>query len=244
MIFVITGKTGHGKTAYMTKWIKQALQSNKRVYLNFKIYPERMFGTKNKYEEGNVKLAEDRENPNKKILYWVDYTDWFLINNGIIFCDEGIIYFNARLWENLPHEIQIKLVQHRKDSLDLVLNVQHYTFIDKTIRMLAERYINCELKIGSARFKKSIIPRISKIVEYDLPTLNRCENLGIDPYNVLKEESEKYNIKPFWSEWFWIKEKIFTWYNTSEQVAESMPAPLQHQLRICSVCGKEQITHR
>lgn len=242
-IYVITGKTGHGKTAYMTQWVRDSLRSGKRVFLNYKIYPEMLDKKFSPEIQGDIKNKSDRENPEKKVLYWSDYTDWFLMEHGTIFCDEGIVYFNARLWESLPHEIQIKLVQHRKESLDLVLNIQHYTFMEKTIRMLAERFIHAELKLGSPKFKDSFIPRIAKIYEFDLPTLNRCENLGIDPFNVNREEAEKYRVEPLYSEWFWIRKKIFSWYDTTLQVSESRPAPLRHIVRTCPDCGHESIKH-
>lgn len=250
MIYVITGKTGHGKTAYCAKWAREALRFGDRVYSNTKLFPENMF-SKRKYKklfgensiEGDITKQADRDNEKIKILYWNNFSDWAFMKEGTVICDEGIVYFNARKWEALPDTMQMKFVQHRKDKLDLVLNVQHYTFIDKTLRMLCERFINCELKLGSAAFKKTILPRISRITDIDLPTLNRCENLGIDPYNATREEAQKYNLQTIGQSWFWIRQKIFTWYNTSIKVLPSRPEKLIHMERSCPDCGKIAITH-
>lgn len=237
MIYIITGKTGHGKSAYMAKWAKSILKHGGKIYSNIKFYPDKKMGD----IEGDIYSEKDRLT--KKILYWQNFSDWQYMENGTVFCDEGLVYFNARKWESLPDSMQMKFVQHRKDKIDLIVNVQHYTFIEKTLRVLCERFINCELKIGSPKFKKSAIPRIAKVIEHDLPTLNRCENLGIDPYNAKEEDEEKYNVKPVWSEWFWINKKIMKFYDTSVKVLESRPEPLRHYQRICQECGKIQISH-
>lgn len=250
MIYIVTGKTGHGKTAYCIKWVRNALLRGEVVYSNTKINPREMF-SKKKYEklfgntdiEGFLSHKFDRENEKKRILYWQNFADWALMHKGLILCDEGIVYFNARNWEALPKTMQMKFVQHRKENLNLLINVQHYSFIDKTLRMLCERFINVELKLGSAQFKKSIVPRISMVTDIDLPTLNRCENLGIDPYNATEEEEKKYNIKNISKEWFWIRSKVFTWYDSSAKMMESKAEPLIHIDRECPKCGMIKTSH-
>jgi len=243
----IGAQSGHGKTAYMVKWARNAVANGKRIYSNIKLYPEK-WGLQKLFIngiEGDISNEKDRLNPNCKILYWQNFSDWEWFSNGTVFCDEGLVYFNARKWDSLPDSMQMRFVQHRKDKIDLIFNVQHYTFIERTLRILCERFINVELKLGSPQFKKSIIPRISKATEIELPLLNRCENLGIDPFNLTEEDERKLNIKPLWQEWFWIRKKIFSWYDTSIKVAESRPEPLRHYERKCLHlnCGKIAITH-
>jgi hypothetical protein len=241
-IYVITGKNGHGKTAYMVSIIRQALKADQKVFLNFKIYPEKMF-KRNVPQEGDIVNEEDRNDPNKRILYWANFSDWKYFNNGVVFVDEGLIYFNARNWESLPAEMQRRLVQHRKDSIDVWLNIAHYSFMEKTIRILCERFINIRLFLGSPKFKKSWIPRISRIYEYELPTLIRCENLGIDPYAMTAEEKKKLNVSPIWQQWYWIKSKMFPWYDTTLKVSESTGLEMEHRERTCLTCGKVAISH-
>lgn len=236
MIYVITGKTGHGKTAYTANWAREELLRGGKIYSNTKLNPRNMF-SKRKYKklfgeeniEGDIINPQDRET--KRILYWQNFSDWQYMNEGTVICDEGIVYFNARRWEALPNTMQMRFVQHRKDKLDLVINVQSHTFIDKTLRILCERFIHCELKIGSAHFKKTILPRIVRITDIDLDTINRCENLGIDPYNASDEEREKYHIETLGKDWFWIKPKKFTWYDTGAKMVESRPEELVCNIR-------------
>lgn len=248
MIFVITGKPGHGKTAYASKWAKQRLEKGETIYVNTKLNPHEMF-SKKKYAklfgegeiEGDIIKPEDRKN--KRILYWQNFSDWQYFNNGTIICDEGQIYFNARNWEALPRQMQMRLQQHRKEKLDLIVTVQDHTFIDKTIRILCESFLHCEMKIGSVQLKKTLLPRIARVSEIDIPTLNRCENLGIDPYNATREDIEKYHLENVYQEWFWIKPKIFTYYDTSAKMVESRPEDLIHSERKCIECGHVKLAH-
>jgi hypothetical protein len=244
-IFIVTGKNGHGKTAYLSKIGRTCLKRNQRIYANYKLYPKNMFGKKwlekNPIEEGDVTIEKDRNDC--KILYWQNFSDWQYFKDGVVLCTEGIKYFNARKWESLPTGMTDKFVEHRKDKIDVYFDIQHYTFIDKQLRILCERFINCQLKIGSPRFKKSFIPRVTKVVDIDLPTLNRCENLGIDPYNAAREETEKYRIEILGEEWFWIKRKIFKWYDTAEKILPPRSEPLIHTERQCPQCGFMKTTH-
>lgn len=248
MIYVITGKPGHGKTAYGVVQMRKLLLQGETIYANTKLNPRAMFSPK-KYKklfgeeeiEGDIINPKDRET--KKILYWQNFSDWQFFKDGTIFCDEGLRYFDSHKWESLSDKMRQRLTEHRKDRLDMYITVQDYTFIDKTIRKIAERFINAELKFGSAEFKKTIMPRISRMSEIDVPTLNRCENLGIDPYNAVEEDIAKYHLENVYQEWFWIKKKIFTWYDTSAKVAESRPENLIHNERSCIECGYTKTSH-
>jgi hypothetical protein len=255
MIYIITGKTGHGKTAYMVRMMRDELRAGNRIYANIKVRPDLMlmpgriakfFGAKPMtVKEGFAWIKKDREDPEVRVLYWQNFSDWQYFENGTVFVDEGLVYFNARKWDALPSSMQTKFVQHRKDKIDLIFNVQHYTFIEKTLRVLCEGFINVELKFGSAAFKRSWIPRLSVVTEIDLVTLNKLEAMNIDPYNLSDEDREHFNIRGVSSSWFWIRKNIFDWYDTSLKVAESRPEPLMHQERTCPEpgCGKIAITH-
>lgn len=243
-IFIITGKPGHGKTAYMAKLARQFLLDGERIFSNIKFYPKEMFKPlpherflfwkKTKYKdfeaiEGQITNPIDRENCN--ILYWTNFSDWQYFKDGIVFCQEGLKYFNARKWETLPDSMQDKFVEHRKDRVDLYFDVQHFSFIEKTLRMLCRAFYNLELKFGSAEFEKDWRPRISKVVEADLITLNKCESLNIDPYNCHKDEANKYFIDVVTLNHFWIRPYIFNWYDSDVKVAKSYPEP---RMKLCS----------
>lgn len=248
MIYVITGKPGHGKTAYMVSLARKALANGETIYSNTKLNPHQMF-SKKKYRklfgereiEGDIIKPTDRKE--KKILYWQNFSDWQYFKDGKILCDEGLRYFNARRWESLTDQMQARLTEHRKDRVDLYITVQNYTFIDKTIRVIAEQFINAELKIGSSQFKKTLLPRIARMSEIDVPTLNRCESLGIDPFNQTPEDRQKLRLENVYQEWFWIRPQIFDWYDTSAKMVESRPENLVHRETSCLTCGHTKIQH-
>lgn len=249
MIYVITGKPGHGKTAYAVKWIRTRLAAGNTIYSNTKLNPEKMFSEKKFFKlfgfkkgeqkiEGDIIKPEDRKT--KKVLYWQNFSDWQYFKDGIILVDEGLRYFNARRWEALSDRMQARLTEHRKDKLDMIITVQDFSFIDKTIRSICETFINLELIIGSSAFKKTFLPRISRVSDIDKATLARCENLGLNPYD--PETIDKMNLEVQQSK-FWIRPKIFDWYDTSAKMAESRPEQLVHTERSCPDCGHTKIQH-
>lgn len=250
MIFVITGKPGHGKTAYAVKELRLLLSLGDVIYSNTKLYPRKMFSVK-KYKklfgdediEGDIALQVDRENPNKKILYYQNFAEWSWFKDGTVFCDEGLRYFNARKWESLSEQMTARLTEHRKDKINIYITIQDFSFIDKQIRMMCESFIHCELKVGSAEFKKTLLPRFTKVTEIDKVTLTKCENMGIDPYNCTPEDAEKLRLNIIAQGWFWIKPKIFNWYDTSAKVGESRPERLIHMIRTCPDCNFVRVSH-
>lgn len=223
-IYVIDGYPGHGKTAYAIKWIYQLLKSGERIFSDTKIFPEHMFKKTKMLKlfgafdiEGNIINKTDRENENKRILYWRNFEDLQYLKQGTVFCDEGIRMFNSRNWERLPEEIQLKLVQHRKESIDLILTTQHYTRLDIIIRQLCEVFIRVRLIYGSPRFEKTLMPRIARVEEYYLEDLDKISRQGNDIIRD-KDGKEILKVEPLASELFWIKSKMFKWYDTSALV--------------------------
>lgn len=248
MIYIITGPTGVGKTAYQAFLARDLLKRGERVFSNIKLYPEKMklADVLPKNFEGDISVAEDRNNPQCRILYWQHRADWQYFSEGTVFCQEGLGYFNARDWAALPQALQMKLVQNRKDKIDIYVDVQHWMFVDIQIRRLAERVIFMKRFLGSRRFKKSIIPRVTRLYDFDIPTLEQCQNFAIDPTRfeiMTSKEKEKY--APIAKDWFWIKQKRMDYYNSVEQVAPPRPDPLVHIERKCLEpdCNKIHIRH-
>jgi len=226
-IYIIDGYPGSGKTAYAVYVMKKLLERGERVFSNIKLNPKAM-GLD--CGEGDIKDPYDRGV--KRILYWNDFEDWKLMENGTIFCDEGIAYFNSRNWEALPKDVQVKLIQHRHQKLDLYVTVTHFSRIDVVLRSLTERFLRIKLVLGSNKLKKSLIPRIARIHEYYLEQIQRLDT-------VLPGEQTNEALKPLWSEWFWINTRRMGWYDTSEMVGS---VRIRHDL-ICKICGKIHTNH-
>lgn len=230
MIYIVDGYAGHGKTSYVVaKWLFPLLKSGERIFSDIKIFPENM---KKEWTdiEGDIAKKEDRENPEKKILYWKHFEDWQYMKQGTILCDEGGVKFNSRNFEKLPEEIQNKIMQHRHERLDLILTAPHWTRIDLMIRQMTERFLHFELIMGSPKFEDSWVPRITKLTEHHLEDMVRMENLGKDS-NLVSE--------PLFSEYFWIRKKYFSWYDTGEIVGGSRP---MRSARLCPH-HKEALTY-
>jgi len=236
-IYIIDGYTGHGKTAYAVKWVRDLLLADRQVFSNIKLFPEKMHKSFQGLKlEGDIRNDEDRKNK-KPILYWRDFDDWRYMQNGTILCDEGGVLFNARLFDSLSPEIQNKLQQHRHERLDLILTVPHWTRVDVIIRQLVERFIHCELILGSEKFGTSFFPRISRITEHRLENMIRIESLGRDSLLV---------DPPLWTEHFWISKKVQSWYDTGEMVSSSRPMAkhktcAKHTRYICVECERDAL---
>jgi len=66
----------------------------------------------------------------------------------------------------LSDETEMKLQQHGKEDLDIYATNQHFTRIDKTLRIIVESYFNVEMIFGSPDNKKRWLPRICNISEF------------------------------------------------------------------------------
>jgi hypothetical protein len=251
-IYIIDGYSGHGKTAFLVNNIaRKLLTQGERIFSDIKLFPEHMdlpqsygpFPDKkisNLWKkrirvplaiEGQLANKADRDNPSKKILYWSHFDEWQYLKSGTILCDEGGVKFNARRFDSLPDEIQNKLMQLRHERLDLYLTAPHHSRIDLMIRQNTERFFHAKLIMGSAQFKKGILPRIATITKYHLEQIN----LVGTPMEAAIEGAP--------SRMFYINPKIFKMYDTSRVVTEGRPMPIRklcrdHLVFYCPECER------
>jgi hypothetical protein len=248
-IYIIDGYSGHGKTAFAVRLMRDLLNSGERVYPDIKLFPEFMdldfsfmpqtfwekFFLKKKTRvplaiEGQLANREDRENPAKRILYWSHFDEWQYLRSGTILCDEGGVKFNARRFDSLPDEIQNKLMQLRHERLDLYLTAPHQSRIDLMIRQNTEKFYHVKLMIGSPKFKKGVLPRITSI-----------RTLHLEQVNLIGTPMEELIEAP--SKIFYINPKYFNWYDTSRVVTEGRPMPIRrfcrdHTVFYCPECER------
>jgi len=246
-IYIIDGYAGNGKTAYAINWAVQKLKEGERIFSDIKINSENIKTWKLDFKfpylhrisalpencEGLIQNKADRENPDKRILYWQNFEDLALMDSGTILCDDAGVKFNSRNYANLPDDVQKKIQTHRHDKLDIILTTPHWSRVDVIIRQMAERIIHCQLLIGSQKFKKSIIPRISMVTDHHLEDMTRAENMGI--------ASE--SLTAISKEFFWISETVMNLYDTGAKIMESKPSNFVHKLRICPECDFEKVVH-
>lgn len=250
MINVVTGKPRHGKTYFVVSMIPEWLYNGERIFSNVKInvedikYKPRPFSKAVSFSQdiiGNIKNPADLANPNKKLFYWSNIHEWNLMNNGIIIVDEAQRYFNARAWNQLSPETEIKLQQHGKEDLDVWAITQHYSRIDITLRILVELFYKVDMRWGSPNNEGGplfgLIPKRSHYESWLLEDLEKIERLG------KRVASEDSDIQPETKGNFWIKKQYYSIYNTREKVGESELMPLIHKKRTCSICGHIKIEH-
>lgn len=258
-IYSIDGRPRNGKTYYVISQVPLWLKQNKRIYSNIKLFPDKIikkgfwFGQKKEYWSndiaGQITNKSDRDNPQKKILYWRNIDEWNYMSNGVIIADEGQRYFNARMWSLLSEDTEIKLQQHGKENLDIFLTVQHYSRLDVTLRLLVERFFHIEMDGGKPdNIKRWFgLPKHISIKEYYLEDMIRAEQLG---YRIPDEDIDGnktvFGVEPISRTGKYIRKSIFAMYDTYEQVGRSRSMPIikkcfVHTRYFCPDCELKQV---
>lgn len=249
-IYVVDGKPRHGKTSFIVtphinKWLREALEDGRKIFSNILLFPRNIPFLVKKYKDpmnavGDIYSKKDRENPEKLIYYWENITEWEMMKHGRILCQEGTRYFNARQWQLLSPDTEIKLQQHGKDSLDIWVDTQHYTRLDQSLRVLVEKFYRVERTIGWGTFTARSI-----VSEHLLEDLERWER---NPeYYKLNEKGEQIPAVEFWGFWPW---RPFSkpYFDSTQRVGVSRAMPLRHIERFCPHPGcklhkKPKISH-
>jgi len=112
---IITGLPGAGKTIWLSRIARKALNLGIRVYSNIPF----------NYKGDNL-------------IYYSDIHELLKAEDGIIVMDEMHAYLDARSWENLTPQFRFRLFQHRKFGLDIWGTAQHILQVDVAYRRLIE----------------------------------------------------------------------------------------------------------
>lgn len=237
-IYVYTGRPRQGKTYEMIRIGYQLLKAGERVFSNVKINTDsKLFKKFPPDFVGDFSNLEDRNNPNKLLFYWTNMHEWEHFGKGNILCDEMQRYFNARRWEQLSEETELKLQQHGKDDLNIFGTVQHYRRIDIALRELVEVWHDVTTIWGNADNEKPFLGlKIFRITSVE----------GIEffePYIGQKIMKESVLDIPQSSKIRFFKKKFGKLYDTRQKVGASIPMPLIHKERICPDCNKVLISH-
>src|SRR3989304_3528977 len=253
-IYVVDGLPRHGKTAWVVshvpKWLKEARDKGWKLYSNVWIKVEQIKWITKAYKKptdciGDIYPKKDRDNPKKLLYYWRDLDAWEHMTHGTIIADEAQRYFNARRWQTLSDDIEMKLTQHGKDELDVYACTQHYTRIDAVCRVITEKFYRVTRTLGFGNTTWT-----ARITEHYLHELERWErNPEAYEYGTTKpKDGKEEGGKPVSAEnfiiWPWIKRL----YDTKQQVLPSKPMLLKHVERHCGKKGcklhkKPKVTH-
>lgn len=236
-IYIYTGRPRHGKTMELARIFAKKLKNGERVFSNLKFNLGQ--GALKKFNEeitGDWSKKEDRDNPNKRLFYWVNIHEWEHFEKGNILCDEAQRYFNARQWDQLSDDTEIKLQQHGKEDLNIYGTTQHYSRIDITLRQLVEQFYIVKTILGNPDNLKPFLGiKLFRIIGVDL------ENIE-DWYAMEKRPELKLEI-PYTKKVRFFRKKYAKIYDTRAKVGRSESVPLVHKVRKCEICHKELITH-
>lgn len=236
-IYIYTGRPRHGKTYEVARVVSKLLKNKERVFSNLKFNIG--VGALKKVSEnivGDFHKKEDLDNPEKLLFYWTNIHEWEHMEKGTIVVDEAQRYFNARQWDQLSMDTEIKLQQHGKEDLDIIGTTQHYSRIDIALRQLVEQFYIVKTIFGNPDNLKPFLGiKLFKIVGVDL------ENIE-DYYQMEKRPDLRLEI-PMSRKVRFFKKKFAVIYDTRAKVGLSESMPLVHKVRKCITCGKEMISH-
>lgn len=236
-IYIVDGKPRHGKTAWVIsqapRWLKEGCKEGTRLYSNVNIKVENMPFLKKFYKKpqdciGDIYSEKDRKNKKKILFFWKNLSALNLMDNGRVIIDEAQRNMNARRWQTLSEDTEIKMQQHGKDALDIWLITQSYTRIDSAVRLMAENIFRVKRWIG---FGKNTT-LISKVYELELEDIERWER---DPEHFGKYkdiDGNEVDNSPK-SELFFIWPKIWSYYDTKQVILKSIPPDLTHLEYYC-----------
>lgn len=239
-IYAITGRPRHGKTMEMVRIGIELLKNKERVFSNVKL--NLGIGALKKLKEdiiGDYANEIDRSNPEKLLFYWTNMHEWEHFEKGTILCDELQRYFNARRWDALSEDTELKLQQHGKDDLDIYGTTQYYTRIDKALRELVEVWYDVKTVIGNPDNLNPFLGlKFFKITTVEgIEFFEHYMNMQINP-NLQLEIPHRNSYRRF-------RRKIAIAYDTRAKIGRSEPMPLVHKIRECNYpgCNKKLITH-
>lgn len=236
-IYAFTGRPRHGKTYSVARLIPKMLKKKQRIFSNLKI--NLGVGALKKYNDsivGDWLKKEDRDNSQKLIFYWHNMHEWEHFEKGNIIVDEMQRYFNARRWEQLSEDTEMKLQQHGKDDLNIYGTTQHYTRIDVSLRLLVEKYYIIKTIFGSPDNKKIFLGiKLFKQIGVELEDIE-------DWYQMEKRPDLGLEIN-YSQKIYFFRKKYAKIYDTRAKVGRSESMPLVHKVRVCPICGKEEIKH-
>lgn len=181
MINFVVGKTGQGKTYYLTYIARRSIVQGRDVYSNFPLYRSKLIISYESSLEYKIlrlyyKFVKGKEYKPKygQIFRWQRLDQFIAILGAVILCDEGQIYFNSRKYFELPESVQYKFSQHRHDivvdekgnilNCDIWVAVQNSKRVDTSIR-----------EICNTLFKVRKVGKRFLISEYDIEEIDKVE---------------------------------------------------------------------
>lgn len=138
MITCYFGKLGQGKTYALAEHALRALRRGRIVYSNFHIawegLPPTRIGTK------IIRPALPKSN----LRQFKSVDEFMEMESALVALDEGWIYFDSYKMTSLPIEIRMKILQSRKDGLDIAYTSQRPEQVHVALRAMTNEYYECQ----------------------------------------------------------------------------------------------------
>jgi len=219
MITCYFGKLGQGKTYALAEHALRELENGRVVYTNF--YIKWLGQTENKW----IRRPKSTR-ANLRIFHSVE--EFMTMTNAFVALDEGWIYFDSYEMTKLPIEVRMKILQSRKDGLDIAYTTQRPEQVHKSLRAMTNEFYECEA--GMLPFVRRPI-----FYRYDCDLMNdsvkrlvtskweeRQTANGSEWLEVAQEQKPKI---------VWPSSRVFASFDTSEKIALSAPKGLRHAPR-------------
>jgi len=224
-INIYQGLPGAGKS------YRLATRSAKILYKNKSVFEKT---GKRRILYSNLKFTETFEQEFAGFIeYWTDIEQLVRLRNCDVLIDEVGVYFDARLWVDLPQEVRRWLQQHRKFGCDILGTAQDFSQIDRSFRLLTSGLLDMTKLIGSRDISSTRPP--PKVIWGVVATWR------LDPkkFDQDKGKFSKAGIPGF----MWIDRRGVEIFDTTAEVAFSKDVPLRHIDKRCLKCGLTKAVH-
>lgn len=224
MITCYFGKLGQGKTYALAEHALRELRRGRVVYSNFHIHWEGLPPTR--IGKKIIRPALPKSNFRKfdSVGQFMEMTDAFVA------LDEGWIYFDSYKLTSFPLETRMKILQSRKDSLDIGYTTQRPEQVHVTLRAMTHEYYECEAgRIPFVRypiFYRYSADIVNGTVKRDSAT-SWEEKKTADGGSQWVEVEVQQRPKIIWPD-----KNIFRSFDTTEKIAIPTKAPsLRHAVK-------------
>lgn len=140
--------------------------------------------------------------------YFGDPMEFIGMEKKVCILDDGATWFGARRWQDLPFEVQDKIINNRKDGLKIIVTTQYFDSLDKMIRENCHQYWECTKLFGPE--DEDMNPEkpwgLIKVVRYH------------------PRDWDKIRRRPLDKKYFLVRKKYTDMYDTYEKVRPRPPS--------------------
>jgi len=222
MITCYFGKLGQGKTYALAEHSLRELRSGRPTRTNFFI---------DWRGERSVKVGPYVRSALPVDLWQPFHSveEFLTMENCFVGLDEGWIYFDSYDMTRFPLHIRMKILQSRKDGLDIAYTTQRPEQVHKALRAMTNEYYECQA--GRIPFLKyPVFYRYDGDLVGD--SVKRLESVGWEERRTADGSQWVQVAKEQKPRIIWPSSKVFKSFDTSEKIAIPTAGGLAHAPRV------------